>query len=56
MDISTESSSSATFSMSYTLLLVGLIKYSASVVLTVRDTYPGWDSFISPVTREHASF
>lgn len=56
MDISTDSSSSATFSMSYTLLLVGLIKYSASVVLTVRDTYHGWDSFISPVTREHASF
>lgn len=56
MAISTEGSSGATFSMSYIFLLVGLIKYLLSVVLTDGDTYPGWATFISPVTQEHVPF
>lgn len=56
MAISTEISSIATFSMSYNLLLVGIIKYSASVVLTDGDTYLGWASSISLGTQEYARF
>lgn len=47
MAISIEKSSDATFSMVHILLLVGLIKNPFSVVLTDRNTYPVWASFIS---------